>query len=154
VAITQVEQCYVHGWARSSVVRNPCTTICRDWIVKPSCVIADAARFPDWILTIHALFDGRRVRALTVVDDYSRESLAIEVGQSITGEQVVAVMTRLAALRGVPQRIRVDNGPEFISRAVDQWATFTRSRSTSVVPAIRPATPWSSRSTAGCATSV
>ena len=69
-----------------------------------------------------ALFNGRRIRALTVVDDFSRESLAIEVGQSITGEQVVAVMNRLTAVRGVPQRIRVDNGPEFVSRALDQWA--------------------------------
>ena len=69
-----------------------------------------------------ALFDGRRIRALTVVDDYSRESLAIEVGQSITGEQVVTVMNRLSAARGAPKRIRVDNGPEFVSRALDQWA--------------------------------
>jgi putative transposase len=69
-----------------------------------------------------ALFDGRRIRALTVVDDYSRESLAIEVGQSITGEQVVMVMNRLSAVRGAPKRIRVDNGPEFVSRALDQWA--------------------------------
>ena len=69
-----------------------------------------------------ALFDGRRMRALTVVDDYSRESLAIEVGQSITGEQVVMVMKRLTAVRGAPKRIRVDNGPEFVSRALDQWA--------------------------------
>ena len=46
-----------------------------------------------------ALFDGRRIRALTVVDDYSRESLAIEVGQSITGEQVVTVMNRLSAMQ-------------------------------------------------------
>ena len=59
-----------------------------------------------------ALFDGRRIRALTVVDDYSRESLAIEVGQSITGEQVVAVMNRIVAARGAPKTIRVDNGPE------------------------------------------
>ena len=69
-----------------------------------------------------ALFDGRRMRALTVVDDYSRESLAIEVGQSITGAQVVTVMNRLTAKRGAPKRIRVDNGPEFVSRALDQWA--------------------------------
>jgi putative transposase len=69
-----------------------------------------------------ALLDGRRIRALTVVDDYSRESLAIEVGQSITGEQVVTVMNRLRAVRGAPKRIRVDNGPEFVSRALDQWA--------------------------------
>ena len=57
-----------------------------------------------------------------MVDDYSRESLAIEVGQSITGEQVVTVMNRLSAVRGAPKRIRVDNGPEFVSRALDQWA--------------------------------
>ena len=56
-----------------------------------------------------ALFDGSRIRALTVVDDYSRESHAIEVGQSITGEQVVVVMKRLSAVRGAPKRIRVDN---------------------------------------------
>jgi len=56
-----------------------------------------------------ALFDGRRIRALTVVDDYSRESLAIEVGESITGEQVVAVMNRIVAARGAPTTIRVDN---------------------------------------------
>jgi len=59
------------------------------------------------------------MRALTVVDDYSRESLAIEVGQSITGAQVVTVMNRLSAVRGAPRRIRVDNGPEFVSRALD-----------------------------------
>ena len=69
-----------------------------------------------------ALFDGRRIRALTVVDDFSRESLAIEVGQSITGERVVMVLNQLRALRRAPKRIRVDNGPEFVSKALDQWA--------------------------------
>jgi transposase InsO family protein len=56
-----------------------------------------------------ALFDGRRLRALTVVDAYTREALAIEVDQGIKGEQVVEVMTRLAVLRGAPSAIRVDN---------------------------------------------
>lgn len=69
-----------------------------------------------------ALFDGRRIRALTVVDNFSRESLAIEVGQGITGEQVAAVMNRIVAERGAPKTIRVDNGPEFVSRALHQWA--------------------------------
>ncbi len=69
-----------------------------------------------------ALFDGRRLRALTVVDAYTREALAIEVGQGIKGEQVVEVMTRLAVLRGAPSTIRVDNGPEFVSKALDRWA--------------------------------
>jgi putative transposase len=56
-----------------------------------------------------ALFDGRRLRALTVADTYTREASAIEVDQGIRGEQVVKVMTRLAALGGAPTTITVDN---------------------------------------------
>ena len=66
--------------------------------------------------------NSRRLRALTVVDAYTREALAIEVDQGIKGEQVVEVMTRLTALRGSPSAIRVDNGPEFVSKALDRWA--------------------------------
>ena len=69
-----------------------------------------------------SLFNGRRFRALTIVDNYSRECPAIEVGQSITGEIVVAVMDRLVQDRGVPDRIQCDNGSEFISRVLDKWA--------------------------------
>ena len=69
-----------------------------------------------------ALFDGRRLRALTVVDAFTREALAIDVDQGIRGEQVVEAMKRIAAIRGAPRTIRVDNGPEFISRALDRWA--------------------------------
>ncbi len=69
-----------------------------------------------------ALFDGRRLRALTVVDAYTREALTIDVDQGIRGEQVVEAMTRIVAVRGAPQTIRVDNGPEFISKALDRWA--------------------------------
>lgn len=70
-----------------------------------------------------ALFDGRRFRALTVVDNYSRECLEIEVRQSLKGEDVVRVMKRIKLVRGVvPRRIKVDNGSEFISKALDKWA--------------------------------
>lgn len=70
-----------------------------------------------------ALFDGRRFRALTIVDNYSRECLEIEVGQSLKGEDVVRVMERLRLVKGVvPKRIKVDNGSEFISKALDKWA--------------------------------
>ncbi|MHA6902761.1 IS3 family transposase (plasmid) [Ralstonia syzygii subsp. celebesensis] len=69
-----------------------------------------------------ALFDGRRLRALTVVDNYTRESLAIEVGQSLKGEDVVQVLDAVVAQRGTPQTIKVDNGSEFISKAMDRWA--------------------------------
>lgn len=70
-----------------------------------------------------ALFDGRRFRALTIVDNYSRECLEIEIGQSLKGEDVVRVMERLKLVRGmVPNRIKVDNGSEFISKTLDKWA--------------------------------
>lgn len=69
-----------------------------------------------------ALFDGRRLRALTVVDQYTRESLAIELGQSLRGEDVVAVMRAIAAERGAPQVIKADNGSEFAGRVMDRWA--------------------------------
>ena len=70
-----------------------------------------------------ALFDGRRFRALTIVDNYCRECLEIEFGQSLKGEDVVRVMERMKLVRGiVPNRIKVDNGSEFISKALDKWA--------------------------------
>lgn len=69
-----------------------------------------------------ALFDGRKLRALTVVDNYTRESLAIDVGQSLKGEDVVATLTRITSTRGLPATIKVDNGSEFISKAMDKWA--------------------------------
>jgi putative transposase len=69
------------------------------------------------------LFDGRKFRGLTVVDNYSRQCLAIEVDQGIKGDQVVAVMERLKQEHDtVPERIKVDNGSEFISKALDKWA--------------------------------
>ena len=69
-----------------------------------------------------ALFDGRRLRALTVVDAFTREALAIDVDQGIKGEQVVEVTARISSIRGAPSTIRVDNGPEFISKPLDRWA--------------------------------
>jgi putative transposase len=69
-----------------------------------------------------SLFDGRRLRALTVVDNLTRESLAIAVGQGIKGEQVAKVLERIVAEPSAPKSIRVDNVPEFVSKALDRWA--------------------------------
>jgi putative transposase len=69
-----------------------------------------------------ALFDGRRLRALTLLDVHTREALAIEVDQGIKSEQVVMVLDAVVAVRGAPKRIRVDNSPEFVSNALDRWA--------------------------------
>jgi putative transposase len=68
------------------------------------------------------LIGGRRLRCLTIVDDCTRECLAIEVDTSITGLRVQAVLDRLADTRGLPQSITVDNGPEFDSQVLDKWA--------------------------------
>jgi putative transposase len=69
-----------------------------------------------------ALSSGRRFRTLNIVDDYTRECLAIEVDTSLGGGRVVRVLEGLKQQRGLPRQIRSDNGPEFVSRAVDQWA--------------------------------
>ena len=62
------------------------------------------------------------VPGFTLVDHFTRESPAIEVGNSIPGKRVVAVLERLARTHGLPQVITADNGTEFTSRAVDEWA--------------------------------
>ena len=68
------------------------------------------------------LIGGRRLRCLTIVDDCTRECLAIEVDTSITGLRVQAVLERLADTRGLPMSITVDNGPEFDGQVLDKWA--------------------------------
>lgn len=69
-----------------------------------------------------ALYNRRRFRALTIVDNFSRECLAIEVDQGIRGERVVEVLEYLKMVRGLPDTICVDNGSEFVSRSMDKWA--------------------------------
>lgn len=68
-----------------------------------------------------SLYDGRHFRVLTFVDNMSRESPAIVADCSFSGARVVAVLNRLASVWGLPKRIQVDNGPEFTSKALDDW---------------------------------
>ena len=69
-----------------------------------------------------SIIAGRRFRALVIVDDYSRECPAIEVDTSLGGRRVVTVLEKLSDIRGLPEVITTDNGPEFASRALDEWA--------------------------------
>jgi putative transposase len=89
-------------------------------------VVLPAAQVPieRWGMDFMAdsLHDGRRFRVLTFVDHFSRVSSVIEVGSSIIGKHVVAVLERLAKEQGLPRVITTDNGMEFTSRAVDEWA--------------------------------
>lgn len=66
--------------------------------------------------------DGRRLRCLNIVDDFTKECQAIEVDTSLPGRRVVAVLERLTELRGLPRSVTVDNGPEFAGKTLDEWA--------------------------------
>lgn len=65
--------------------------------------------------------DGRRLKCLTVLDEYTREGLAISCARSIAADDVVQVLTRLFAQRGAPAYVKSDNGPEFIAQRVTTW---------------------------------
>jgi putative transposase len=68
------------------------------------------------------LFDGTRIRVLTIVDAHSRISPAIDVRQSYRGADVLETLERVVARHGLPRQIRLDNGPEFINRDLDLWS--------------------------------
>ena len=72
------------------------------------------------------LADGRWIGVLTIVDNFTRESLAAEVDSKFTGHAVTNTLAKIARERGCPRSIRVDNGPEFTSRALDQWAYLNK----------------------------
>jgi putative transposase len=87
----------------------------------------EAAAVADEVWSLDFVSDctatSRRLRLLTIVDTFTRESLAIEVDTSISGERVARVLDRVIAERGAqPDEIVMDNGPELTSRALDQWA--------------------------------
>lgn len=89
--------------------------------VQPEVVVADQYRSMDFVADNR--FNGRRIRTLTVVDNFSRECLAVEVGQELLGYDVVAVIERLKKSSGrIPQRLQTNNYRGFISKPIDRWA--------------------------------
>jgi putative transposase len=100
------------------------------------------AEFPNhvWALDYQhdATSDGRELKFLNVVDEFTREALAIEVDRSINAEETVAVLGRLAAERGSPAHIRADNGPELTAAVLREWC---RQGSTGTAY-IEPGSPW------------
>ena len=69
-----------------------------------------------------ALMCGRRFRTFNVVDDFNRESLAIEVDLNLPAPRAIRVLNRITSQRSYPERVRMDNGPEFVSVALAGWA--------------------------------
>ena len=82
--------------------------------------------------------DGRRLKILCVVDEYTRECLAIHVGRRITAREVIDVMERLVQERGVPGYLRSDNGPEFIAVGLRRWLEGSGIRTLYITPG----SPW------------
>ena len=75
-----------------------------------------------------SLTDGRKFRLLNIIDDFNRESLAMEVDTSLPSFRVIRVLERLIAQRGCPANIRCDNGPEFISHKLEEWCSHESRR--------------------------
>lgn len=81
---------------------------------------------PDQVWSMDFVMDalcyGRRLKILTVVDDYTKEALDLVVSHSISGDHVASALDAIAQFRGYPAAIRTDQGPEFTSKALDRWA--------------------------------
>ena len=82
--------------------------------------------------------DSRAVRLLTVIDEYTRECLAIRADRQIRSSEVIETLAELLRIRGVPDHIRSDNGPEFTARAVREWLGRVGARTLY----IEPGSPW------------
>ncbi|MDQ3499203.1 MAG: IS3 family transposase [Actinomycetota bacterium] len=82
--------------------------------------------------------DGRRLKMMPVVDEHTRECLAIEVERSITAEDVIGTLARLFRQRGAPAFIRSDNGPEFVARTLKRWLAISEVGTLY----IEPGSPW------------
>ncbi|KTQ94182.1 integrase, partial [Aureimonas ureilytica] len=82
--------------------------------------------------------DGRKFRMLNLIDEFTRECLAIRIDRKLKSTDVIDVLSDLFILRGVPEHIRSDNGPEFIAKAVREWITAVGARTTF----IEPGSPW------------
>lgn len=82
--------------------------------------------------------NGQTIKCLTVVDEYTRECLAIEVSGSIRSSRVIEILSRLMQTHGIPRYLRSDNGPEFVSKALLQWAIDENLQ----VALTDPGSPW------------
>ena len=91
-----------------------------------------------WDFIFDRTSNGRSIKWLSVIDEHTRECLALEVERSMTAGDVVEVLMELAAVRGLPEHIRSDNGPEFIAGAIRSWLSSAKVKALY----IEPGSPW------------
>ena len=82
--------------------------------------------------------DGRKYRMLNIIDEFTRESLAIRIDRRLNSTSVIDVLTDLFVMRGIPKFIRSDNGPEFIAQAVQDWIAAVGAKTAYITPG----SPW------------
>jgi putative transposase len=82
--------------------------------------------------------DGRRLKLANIVDEHTREALAMRVGRTCTADDLVEVLAGLVAVRGAPEQLRMDNGPELIAWALRDWCRLVDARTSY----IEPGSPW------------
>jgi putative transposase len=81
-----------------------------------------------------ACANGQQLKCLTIIDEFTRECLAIDVAGSIRSGRVIEVLAKLVSVHGAPRYLRSDNGPEFVSRAVIRWLAQTNIETACIAP--------------------
>ena len=113
----------------------------RLWLNDGSCIRLRAER-PNHVWSYDFVEDrtheGRKYRMLNIVDEFTHECLAIRIDRKLKSTDVIDVLSDLFILRGVPEHIRSDNGPEFVAKAVQKWITAVGARTAYITPG----SPW------------
>ncbi len=121
-----------HGWNHKRVYRIYCALKLNHRRIgkkrlpprTPSPLAVPGRMNQSWSMDFmsDALWNGRRFRTFNVVDDFNREILAIEIDLNLPAARVIRVLERIAAWRGYPAKVGMDNGPEFIAASLADWA--------------------------------
>ena len=129
-------------WRREGLqvpVRQPKRS--RLWLGDGSCIRLRAER-PNHVWSYDFVedrtHDGRKYRVLNIIDEFTHECLAIRIDRRLKAIDVIDVLSDLFILRGVPEHIRSDNGPEFVAKAVQEWIGAVGSKTAYIAPG----SPW------------
>jgi putative transposase len=127
---------------RDEGLKRPPQRSCKRRRVRPELTERLTALRPNHVWAIDFQFDEtadqRRLKLANIVDEYTREALAMRVGRSCTADQLTAELDRLVALYGPPSSLRCDNGPELIAWALRDWCRLSRVG----ISYIEPGSPW------------
>ena len=113
----------------------------RLWLADGSCLRLRAER-PNHVWSYDFVEDrtheGRKYRMLNIIDEFTHECLAIRIDRKLKSVDVIDVLSDLFILRGVPERLRSDNGPEFVAKAVQDWIAAVGAKAAYIAPG----SPW------------